>query len=136
MPKITELVAADKNLSTMLRGVMAAGMETELSQDGPYTVFAPSESAFGKLPQGELPFLLKPENKIVLKTLLGSHIVPGKTTFNDFRNGQKLTTISGRELEVKVVNGSVSINGATILGRDLDATNGVIHSLDIVIPAD
>lgn len=136
MPKITEMVAADKNLSTLLRGVMAAGMETALNQEGPFTVFAPSESAFGKLPQGELPFLLKPENKTVLKTLLDSHIVPGKTIFKDFRNGQKLTTISGRELEVKVVNGTVSINGATILGRDMDATNRVIHSLDIVIPAD
>ncbi|HOZ67874.1 MAG TPA: fasciclin domain-containing protein [Chitinophagaceae bacterium] len=136
MSNITELVAADKNLSTLLRGVKAADMETELSQKGPFTVFAPSESAFGKLPQGELPFLLKPENKIILKTLLDSHIIPGKTAFKDFRDGQKLTTISGRELEVKVLNGSVSINGATILGRDQDATNGIIHSLDIVIPAD
>jgi uncharacterized surface protein with fasciclin (FAS1) repeats len=136
MSNITELVAADKNLSTLLRGVKAADMENELSQHGPFTVFAPSESAFGKLPQGELPFLLKTENKIILKALLGSHIVPGKTNFKDFRDGQKLTTISGRELEVKVVNGAVSINGATILGRDQDASNGTIHSLDIVIPVE
>lgn len=136
MSNITELVALDKNLSTMLRGVKAADMEAELSQDGPYTVFAPSESAFGKLPQGELPFLLKPENKIILKALLGSHIVSGKTIFKDFRDGQKLTTISGRELQVKVTNGEVRINGSGILGRDMEATNGVIHSLDSLIPVD
>lgn len=120
----------------MLRGVIAADMETELSQTGPFTVFAPSESAFGKLPQGELPFLLKAENKIILKALLGSHIVNGKTIFNEFRDGQTLTTISGRELQVKVSNGNVRINGSVILGRDLEASNGVIHSLDSVIPVD
>jgi len=136
MSNITEIVAADKNLSTLLRGVKAYDMETELSQNGPFTVFAPSESAFGKLPQGELPFLLKAENKIILKALLGSHIVPGKSVFSDFRDGQKLTTISGRELQVKVTNGNVWINGSAILGRDLDASNGVIHSLDSVIPVD
>jgi len=136
MANITELVATDKNLSTMLRGVKAADMEKELSLSGPYTVFAPSESAFGKLPQGKLPFLLRPENKQTLNTLMSSHIVAGKTKFSDFKDGQKLTTINGKVLEVKVSNGEVRINGSTIQGRDLDATNGVIHSLDSLLAAD
>jgi len=135
MSNLTETVAADKNLSTLLRGIKAAGMETELGEGGPFTILAPSESAFGKLPQGELPFLLKPENKSILTILLGSHIIPGKTEFKDFRDGQKIKTINGRELQVSVSNGDVRINGSTILGHDTLAVNGVIHSLDAVIPA-
>ena len=85
MPKITEMVAADKNLSTLLRGVKAAGMETALNQEGPFTVFAPSESAFGKLPQGELPFLLLPTRRgglgLVLRWAAGySHQVISDTS--------------------------------------------------------
>lgn len=133
MSTIVDLVAADKNLSTLLRGVKATDLEKELNLTGPFTVFAPSERAFGKLPEGELPFLLRPENKVELTTLLSSHIVPRKNKFSDFRDGQQLKTINGKELRVKVVNGNVSINGSTILGRDADASNGVVHSLDSVI---
>jgi uncharacterized surface protein with fasciclin (FAS1) repeats len=133
MSTIADLVAADKNLSTLLRAVKATDFEKELNQSGPYTVFAPSERAFGLLHEGELPFLLRPENKAELTTLLSSHIVSGKNKFSDFRDGQLLKTINGQELKVKVTNGDVSINGSLILGRDADASNGVVHSLDSVI---
>ncbi|HRG92284.1 MAG TPA: fasciclin domain-containing protein [Chitinophagaceae bacterium] len=135
MSTIVDVVVADKNLSTMLRGVKAAGLETELSKTGPFTVFAPSEMAFGKLAQGQLTDLLKPENKIELTGLLQQHVVEGKTNFKDFTDGQKLKTLSGKELLVKVINGTVTINGARIQGRDHDASNGVVHSLDAVIAA-
>lgn len=135
MSTIVDVVVADKNLSTLLRGVKAAGLENELSKTGPYTVFAPSEMAFGKLAQGELTELLKPENKIKLTSLLQQHVVEGKKNFKDFTDGQKLKTISGKELDVKVSNGTVTINGAKIQGRDNDASNGVVHSMDAVIAA-
>ena len=135
MSNIVDVVVADKNLATMLRGVKAAGLETELSKTGPYTVFAPSEMAFGKMAQGELAELLKPENKIKLTGILNNHVVEGKTSFKDFTDGQKLKTVSGKELAVKVTNGSVTINGAAIQGRDNNASNGVVHSLDAVIQA-
>jgi uncharacterized surface protein with fasciclin (FAS1) repeats len=134
MSNIVDVVVADKNMATMWRGVKAAGLETILSQTGPFTIFAPSEMAFGKLLEGELPDLLKPENKVKLTDILNQHVVEGKNIFKDFTDGQKLRTIGGKELSVKVINGNVSINGSGIQGRDNDASNGVVHSLDRVIP--
>ena len=134
MSNIVDVVVADKNLATMLRGVKAAGLESALSQAGPFTVFAPSEMAFGKLAQGELTELLKPENKVKLTGLLNNHVVEGKTEFKDFTDGQKLKSLSGKELEVKVLNGQVTINGASIQARDHNASNGVVHSLSAVLP--
>ncbi|SRR6266487_3713956 len=133
MSNIVEVVVADKNLATMLRGIKAAGLETELSKKGPFTVFAPSEIAFGKLTKGELTELLKPENKVKLTGMLNNHIMEGKTNFKDLKDGQKLKTINGKELDVKVSNGNVTINGAKLQGRDTEASNGVVHSLDTVI---
>ncbi len=133
MSNVLEVVAADKNLSTLLRGVKASGLEMELVKDGPYTLLAPSEMAFGKLPQGELESLLKSENKEKLTGLLNGHVLEGKTNFKDFTDGQKLRTLAGKELDVKVAAGKVTINGATVQGRDREATNGVVHSLDMVL---
>jgi len=133
MSNIVDVVVADKNLVTMLKSVKAAGLETELSKTGPFTVFAPTDLAFGKLAQGELTELLKPENKMKLTGMLNSHVVQGKTNFKDLKDGQKLKTISGKELDVKVKDGKVTINGATVQGRDSEASNGVVHSLDSII---
>jgi len=133
MSNIVEVVVADKNLATMLRTVKAAGLETELSKTGPFTVFAPTDMAFGKLAQGELSDWLKPENKARLATILNYHVVEGKKEFKDLKDGQKLRTISGKELDVKVTNGDVTINGSTVMGRDSQAANGVVHSLDRVM---
>jgi uncharacterized surface protein with fasciclin (FAS1) repeats len=133
MSNIVEVVVADKNLATMLRGVKAAGLENELSKAGPFTVFAPTDIAFGKLAQGEMTELLKPENKIKLADILNYHVVEGKTEFKDFKDGQKLKTLSGKQLDVKVSNGTVSINGSKVMGRDNQAANGVVHSLDKVM---
>ena len=133
MSNIVDVVVADKNMTTMLRGVRATGLENELNKPGPYTVFVPSEMAFGKLAQGVLTDLLKPENKIQLTGILNDHVVEGKKCYKDFTDGQKLRSLSGKELDVKVINGNVSVNGATIQSRDNDASNGVVHSLDTVI---
>jgi uncharacterized surface protein with fasciclin (FAS1) repeats len=133
MSKIVDVVVADKNLGSMLRSVKAAGLEVELNKPGPFTVFAPTDMAFGKLASGELAELLKSENKVKLTDILNYHIVEGKTNFKDFKDGQKLKTMNGKELNVKVSNGNVTINGAKLQGRDSEASNGVVHSLDTVI---
>ena len=130
---IVDVVVADKNLATMMRGVKAAGLEMELSKTGPFTVFAPTDLAFGKLAAGEMTELLKPENKVKLSDILNYHVVEGKTNFKDLKDGQKLKTVNGKELDVKVNNGKVTINGATLQGRDSEASNGVVHSVDTVI---
>src|SRR5579871_5536584 len=102
MSNIVDVVVADRNLATMLKSVKAAGLEIELSKKGPFTVFAPTDLAFGKLAQGELLELMKPENKVKLAGILNNHVVEGKTDFKDFKDGQKLKTINGKQLEVKV----------------------------------
>jgi len=133
MSNIVDVVVADKNLATMSRGVKAAGLEVELSKAGPFTVFAPTDIAFGKLAAGEMAELLKPENKVKLSDILNYHVVEGKTNFKDLKDGQRLKTINGKELDVKVSNGNVTINGAKLQGRDNEATNGVVHSLDAIL---
>lgn len=135
MSNIVDLMMADKNLATMLKGIKAAGLDNELSQPGPYTLFAPMELAFGKLVAGELNELMKPENKPKLTALLNNHVVEGKFNFKDFFDGQVLKTISGKELNVKATNSNITINGSAIMGRDTDAANGVVHSLNILIKA-
>jgi uncharacterized surface protein with fasciclin (FAS1) repeats len=136
MSNIVDVVVADKNLATMSKSVKAAQLETELSKPGPFTFFAPTELAFGKLKAGEITELLKPENRIKLTGILNYHVVEGKTNFKDFKDGQKLKTLNGKELLVQVANGAVSVNGAKVQARDMQADNGVVHALDtVVIPA-
>ncbi|HET9823697.1 MAG TPA: fasciclin domain-containing protein, partial [Chitinophagaceae bacterium] len=125
MSNIVDVVVADRNLATMLRSVKAAGLETELSKTGPFTVFAPTDLAFGKLAAGEITQLLKPENKVRLADIMNYHVVEGKTNFKDLKDGQKLKTLNGKELDVKVSNGDVTISGAKVQGRDSEASNGV-----------
>lgn len=133
MSNIVDVVVADKNLATMSRSVKAAGLEVELGKTGPFTIFAPTDLAFGKLAAGKMTELLKPENKAKLSDILNYHVVEGKTNFKDLKDGQKLKTINGKELDVKVNDGNVTINGAHVQGRDSEASNGVVHSLDTVI---
>ena len=133
MSNIVDVVVADKNLATMSKSVKAAGLETALAKQGPFTVFAPSEMAFGKLATGVLADWLKPENKMKLTGILNYHVVQGKNNFKDFKDGQKLKTVDGQQLNVKVSNGNVTINGAKVQGRDSEASNGVVHSLDTVM---
>jgi uncharacterized surface protein with fasciclin (FAS1) repeats len=133
MLNIMEVVLADKNLVTMLRGVKAAGLETALSKSGPFTVFAPTNLAFKKLDSDELIKLLKPESKTELTNILEYHVVQGKKRIKDLKDGQTLKTINGKELYVKVIDNIVTINGCQVQERDNEASNGVIHFLDTVL---
>lgn len=133
MSNVVEVVVADKNLATMSKSVKAVGLDTVLSQKGPFTIFAPTDIAFGKLDTGKMEQLLNDENKEKLTELLNHHIVEGLTNFGDLKDNQKLITTNGRELSVKIVDEKVTINGATVQGRDNIGSNGVVHSLDTVI---
>jgi uncharacterized surface protein with fasciclin (FAS1) repeats len=133
MSNIVEVVVADRNLATMSKSVKAAGMDTVLSQKGPFTIFAPTNIAFGKLDGGKLERLLQSENKEKLTELLSHHVVEGLLNYSDLQHDQKLVTSNGRELTVKVADGKVTINGATVQGRDSVGINGVVHSLDTVL---
>jgi uncharacterized surface protein with fasciclin (FAS1) repeats len=133
MPNITQVVRSEKNMTVLSRGVEAAGLDRILSNGGPYTVFAPTDLAFGKLERGIVDELLQPENKIKLASLINHHVVAGKINFKDLKDGEKLKSLNGKELSVTIKNNVVCIDEATIQSRDVVTSNGVIHALDCVL---
>jgi len=133
MSNVVEVVVADINLATMSRSIKTADLGKVLEGKGPFTIFAPTDLAFGKLQSGRLEGLLKTENREKLLALLNHHVVEALINFKDLKDKQKLVTANGRELTVKVVDGKVAINGAILQGRDNVGSNGVVHSLDTVI---
>jgi uncharacterized surface protein with fasciclin (FAS1) repeats len=130
---VFEVVEGNRNLAIFTKGIKAAGLDTVLAQVGPFTIFAPTDYAFSKLEAGRMGRLLKEEDKGVLKTLLNHHVVEGITKFSELKDGLKLVTVNGKHLSVRIVDGKVTINGATVQNRDTEASNGIVHSLDTVI---
>src|SRR5215210_4723189 len=102
MSNITQVVRSDKNMSTLNRGVLAANLDQVLSGAGPFTVFAPTDLAFGKLESGMMENLLKPESKTKLTDLLKHHVVAGQIYYKELKDGQKLKTLDGKELSIDV----------------------------------
>lgn len=133
MSNITQVVNTDKHLTSLKKGVVASGLNKTLSEWGPFTVFAPSDLAFAKLDKGVLDNLLKPENKAKLIDVLNQHVIAGKIEYTDLKDGEKLKTLNGRELLVRVTDGTITIDGAKIQGNDVQTSNGVIYSLDTVM---
>jgi uncharacterized surface protein with fasciclin (FAS1) repeats len=137
MSTLLQIANADRNLSSLIKGLKAADLEDSLNELGPFTIFAPINLAFGKLASGPFEDLLKPGNKLTLSGILTYHVLPSKKMLKDFRNGQTLVTVNGKEVSVTVNDGEVRINGAKILAKDRQGSNGVIHSIDAVnIPAE
>jgi uncharacterized surface protein with fasciclin (FAS1) repeats len=131
MSTILEIAKANKSLSTLVKGLKAADMEEVLNGPGPFTILAPINMAFSKLEPGGFDNLMKPANKEKLSAIMNFHVVTGKNLADMF-NGQKLTTVSGQELSVTVKDDEVYINGAKILARNMQGSNGVVHSVDAV----
>ncbi|HZF66300.1 MAG TPA: fasciclin domain-containing protein [Chitinophagaceae bacterium] len=117
----------------MSRSVIATDLNEVLTGVGPFTVFAPSDLAFGKVESSAFASLFKPENKVMLTDLLNHHIVRGKYEFKDLKEGTTLETLDGKELTIEVDAGFTRLDGATIQNRDVPSANGVIHSLDRIL---
>ena len=140
LPKsIVEIAAGNENFSTLVAAVTAAGLVDTLSGDGPFTVFAPTNDAFAKLPAGTLEDLLKPENKAKLQAILTYHVVPGNVMAADVAGVKKATSVEGSDIAVEVtlnkdktVQG-VKVDGANVVTTDIVGSNGVIHVIDSVI---
>ncbi len=135
---IVENAAASKDHTTLVAAVKAAGLVGTLEGKGPFTVFAPTNAAFGKLPGGTVDNLLKPENKATLTKILTYHVVPGKLEAADLKDGQKLKTVEGDELTVRTSGGKVTITdakggSATVAIPNVGQSNGVIHVIDTVL---
>jgi len=127
-----------KDHTTLVAAVKAAGLVDTLSGPGPFTVFAPTNAAFGKLPKGTVETLVKPENKATLTKILTYHVVPGKLAASDLKDGMKLKTAEGEELSVKHQDGKVWIvdaKGGTsmVTISNVNQSNGVIHVVDTVL---
>jgi uncharacterized surface protein with fasciclin (FAS1) repeats len=133
MSNITQVVNVDKTLKTLKKSVHASDTDQLLSSTGPYTFFAPSDLAFEKLEKGRMEKLLEPQNRAELADLLNNHIVSGKILYKDLKDGDKLTTVNGKELLVQENNGTISIGESTVLAKDTKISNGVMHLTDTLI---
>lgn len=131
-PSVVEIAVGSADHTTLVAAVKAAGLVETLSGEGPFTIFAPTNAAFAKLPAGTVEGLLLPENKAALTAVLTYHVVPGKVLAADVRPGQ-VTTFNGKSATLAVRDGGVFINDARIIATDLVGRNGVIHVIDSVI---
>lgn len=129
---IVAVASGSSHLKTLVTAIKAAGLADTLKGTGPFTVFAPSDSAFAKLPKGTVEELLKPENKEKLTSILTYHVVPGKVLSSDLKT-MMATTVNGQQLDVKVTGGKVMVNNATVTKADIPASNGVVHVIDTVL---
>lgn len=130
---IVENAVGSNDHTTLVAAVKAAGLAETLSGAGPFTVFAPTNEAFGKLPAGAVDNLLKPEMKGDLTSVLTYHVVAGAMKAADLKDGQKLKTVQGKELTVSIKDGKVMIDGATVTIPDVISSNGVTHVIDAVL---
>jgi uncharacterized surface protein with fasciclin (FAS1) repeats len=119
--------------TTLVAAVKAAGLVETLKGEGPFTVFAPTNEAFNKLPKGTVENLLKPENKGKLTSVLTYHVVPGALKASDLKAGQTLKTVQGENLMVTEKDGKWFINGAQVTIADVISSNGVTHVIDAVV---
>ena len=129
---IVAVAAGNGSFNTLVAAVKAAGLVETLQGAGPFTVFAPTDEAFAKLPKGTVEDLLKPENKAKLVAILTYHVVAGKVMAADVKT-MKAKTVNGQSLDVKVTDGAVTVDNAKVVKTDLAASNGVIHVIDTVV---
>jgi uncharacterized surface protein with fasciclin (FAS1) repeats len=130
---IVDTAVAAGQFQTLAAALGAADLVETLKGEGPFTVFAPTDEAFAKLPEGTVESLLKPENRDQLIAILTYHVVPGKVLAADVVELSKAQTVNGQEVSIKVADGGVYINNAAVVATDIAASNGVIHVIDTVI---
>jgi uncharacterized surface protein with fasciclin (FAS1) repeats len=129
---IVAVASGAGSFNTLVAAVKAAGLVETLQGKGPFTVFAPTDEAFAKLPAGTVESLLKPENKEKLVAILTYHVVAGKVMAADVKT-MEVKTVNGKELDIKVTEGKVTVNNAKLIKTDVAVSNGVIHVVDTVL---
>ncbi|MBC6439096.1 MAG: fasciclin domain-containing protein [Rhodospirillales bacterium] len=130
---IVDTAVSDGNFMTLIAAVEAAGLVETLQGDGPFTVFAPTDEAFARLPEGTVEDLLKPENREMLVAVLTYHVVPGKVMSGDIAGKQiNAATVQGEDLSIDATDG-VEVNEAKVIVADIKTSNGVIHVIDTVL---
>ncbi len=129
---VVEIAVGSPDHTTLVAAVKAAGLAETLSGPGPFTIFAPTNAAFAKLPAGTVESLLKPENKAKLVAILTYHVVPAKVLAADVKTGEA-PTVNGKKLNIKADGMGVTVNNAKVIATDLVGSNGVVHVVDTVI---
>jgi uncharacterized surface protein with fasciclin (FAS1) repeats len=129
---LVALAAQNGSFKILTAALEAAGLTETLEQQGPFTVFAPTDAAFAALPAGTVEKLLQPENKAMLVKILTYHVIPGKVSSSQLKSGE-VTTVQGSPVTVKVGNDGVMVGNAKVSQANIEATNGVIHAIDKVI---
>ncbi len=136
-PSIPQVAKTAGQFSTLLAAVDAAGLTQTLLGRGPFTLFAPTDEAFKRLPNGTVAELLKPENREKLRTILTYHVVAGRVTAAQARTVRTAETVADLDVRISDVNGELRINDATVRIADIPASNGVIHVIDrVLLPPD
>jgi transforming growth factor-beta-induced protein len=133
---IVDTAVAAGSFNTLVAAVQAAGLVDTLKSEGPFTVFAPTDAAFAKLPEGTVENLLKPENLAQLQAILTYHVVAGEVMAADVVNLNAATTVQGQDVAIQVSEEGVTINDAKVVQTDIKTSNGVIHVIDTVILPD
>jgi uncharacterized surface protein with fasciclin (FAS1) repeats len=134
-PDLVAVAEGDASFTTFVSALRAADLIETLRRPGPYTIFAPDNAAFAKLPPGSLEDLMKPENKQKLADVLKNHVAQGKIMAVDVKDG-RVAVLGGETVETAVENGNIGFGGAKVLLVDLQASNGVIHVIDRVVMPD
>ena len=132
-PNIVQLAAKNPDLSTLVTAVKAANLTTSLSNAGPFTVFAPLNSAFEKLPAGTVEGLLKPEQADALSDVLGYHTYVGVIKEENMTDGQSLGMVNGKNIKITIVDGKPVINGKAKIVATVPASNGIVYAIDEVL---
>jgi uncharacterized surface protein with fasciclin (FAS1) repeats len=130
---IVDTAVAAGSFKTLATALQAAGLVDTLKGKGPYTVFAPTDEAFAKLPAGTVESLLKPENKAQLQAVLTYHVVPGNVKAADVVKLASAKTVNGQSVKIDATGGAVKVDGANVVKTDIAASNGTIHVIDAVI---
>jgi uncharacterized surface protein with fasciclin (FAS1) repeats len=134
---IVDTAVAAGSFKTLAAALTAAGLVETLKGPGPFTVFAPTDAAFAKLPAGTVESLLRPENKAKLQRILTYHVVPGAVTSREVVKLTSAKAVSGDALSIAVRGGAVMVDNARVVTPDIQASNGVIHVIDtVVLPKD
>ena len=133
---IVDTAVANGSFNTLAAALDAGGLIATLKSEGPFTVFAPTDEAFAKLPDGTVEMLLLPENKDKLVAILTYHVVPGEVSAAEVVKLNSATTVNGADVQISVRDGSVFINDSRVIIADVYASNGVIHVVDTVILPD
>lgn len=129
---LADVLQKDAKFSTLITAITEAGLSNKLKETGPFTIFAPTNEAFSKIPAETMTDLLKPENKSMFSDIVNYHIIHGKVMTNEIAKLHTAKTLQGQEIKIDATNG-IKINDARLQARNFEASNGIIHAIDTVL---